>query len=575
MSMNQIPRPEHPEPIWERSSWENLNGTWEFAFDHGRSARDRGLYRSEEKLPLEILVPFCPESRLSGIEYKDFIDAVCYRRHFEISKERLDGRIFLHFGAVDYKAYVYINGELAGTHLGGYASFALDITKLVREGDNTVFVWALDDIRSGRQPRGKQSGQFASAGCDYTRTTGIWQTVWLEFLPMEYIKYAKYFPDVNAGTLTVIGETVGKGKLSIASSYEGVPTGSAEVDCVGGGFTATIKLTEKHLWELGKGGLYDLVLTFGDDTVKSYFGLRSIALDGMKFRLNGKSVFQRLVLDQGFYPDGIYTAPTDADLEKDIELSMACGFNGARLHQKVFEARFLYYADRHGYMVWDEMGNWGFDCGAAQATEIYLNEWMEVVARDFDHPSVIGWCPFNETWSYMQKDGTNTLLSTIYNMTKMYDPTRPVIDTSGGYHFVTDIYDVHDYDQNPDNLRKHYEKLSEGEIFDWLATRTPSMTQKWKGEPVFVSEYGGIGWKTDGTDGWGYGKNPEGEEEFVTRFTRLTHVLLDNPLIMGFCYTQLYDIEQEINGLYTYERVPKFDVAQFKRACEKKAAVED
>lgn len=166
---------------------------------------------------------------------------------------------------------------------------------------------------------------------------------------MEYIKYAKYFPDVNAGTLTIIGETVGKGNLTIASSFEGAPTGSTEVDCVGGGFTATIKLTEKHLWEIGKGGLYDLVLTFGDDTVKSYFGLRSVALDGMKFRLNGKSVFQRLVLDQGFYPDGIYTAPTDADLEKDIELSMACGFNGARLHQKVFEARFLYYADKHGF----------------------------------------------------------------------------------------------------------------------------------------------------------------------------------------------------------------------------------
>ena len=567
MSMNQIPRPEHPEPICERSSWENLNGTWEFAFDHGRSARDRGLYRSEEKLPLEILVPFCPESRLSGIEYKDFIDAVCYRRHFEISKERLDGRIFLHFGAVDYKAYVYINGELAGTHLGGYASFALDITKLVREGDNTVFVWALDDIRSGRQPRGKQSGQFASAGCDYTRTTGIWQTVWLEFLPMEYIKYAKYFPDVNAGTLTVIGETVGKGKLSIASSYEGVLTGSAEVDCVGGGFTATIKLTEKHLWEIGKGGLYDLVLTFGGDTVKSYFGLRSVALDGMKFRLNGKSVFQRLVLDQGFYPDGIYTAPTEDELIADIKRSMDMGFNGARLHQKVFEPLFLYHCDRLGYIVWGEHANWGLNIARPEAWRGFLPEWREVLERDYNHPAIIGWCPLNET----QKDQDRDLIRELADMTRSFDPDRIYIDASGWTHqdAVSDNFDVHDYDQNPETFRARYLPLEQGE------TITVFNLGKHVGKPPFVSEFGGIWWNPAHPEGgWGYGNRPQSEEEFIARYRGLVTALLENRAISAFCYTQLTDVEQEVNGLYTYDRHPKFPPEVIRAINTQVAAVE-
>ena len=573
--MNSIPRSEHPKPQFQRDSWMNLNGLWAFEIDNGRSGKARGLSAADAQLSSQILVPFCPQSELSGVNHKDFLYGVWYRRTVDLTKEQLSGRAVLHFGAVDYRCEAFVNGVSVGTHTGGYVSFCFDVTEAVHEGENVITVYAEDDERDPLIPRGKQSELFYSHGCDYTRTTGIWQTVWMEFLPETHIEKIKIFPNVETGSFDVEALLKGAGTLAVEASYEGRPMGAASVKADGGLVRLHLSLQETHLWELGCGRLYDLKLTYGADTVQSYAGLRSVRLDGYRFLLKGKSVFQRTVLDQGFYPDGIYTAPTDADLEKDIELSMACGFNGARLHQKVFEARFLYHADKHGYMVWDEMGNWGFDCGAAQATEIYLNEWMEVVARDFDHPSVIGWCPFNETWSYMQKDGTNTLLSTIYNMTKMYDPTRPVIDTSGGYHFVTDIYDVHDYDQNPDNLRKHYEKLSEGEIFDWLATRTPSMTQKWKGEPVFVSEYGGIGWKTDGTDGWGYGKNPEGEEEFVTRFTRLTHVLLDNPLIMGFCYTQLYDIEQEINGLYTYERVPKFDVAQFKRACEKKAAVED
>lgn len=575
MSYVSIPRPEHPLPQWERTNWTNLNGTWEFDFDLGVSALDKGLHTKEEPLPLTIVVPFCPESKLSGLAHTDFIPAVCYRRTFSLTGEDLNGLVFLHFGAVDYEATVFVNGQKVGIHKGGYASFKMDITKFAHEGENTLFVYAKDDVRSGKQPRGKQAVRFHSSGCDYTRTTGIWQTVWLEKTPKSYVESAKYYPDIHDGSLLIFGETVGKGTLNISASFEGKPMGEANVECEGGAFRAYIKLAEKHLWQLGEGKLYDLTFTFGEDTVKSYFGLREVRLDGMAFMLNDKKVFQRTVLDQGFYPDGIYTAPTDADLVKDIELSLACGFNGARLHQKVFESRFLYHCDRLGYLVWGEEGNWGMNYHDAQATEFFLNEWAEVMARDFNHPAIIGWCPFNETWGYIEKNSHNTLLSTIYRYTKAVDTTRPVIDTSGNYHAITDIYDVHNYDQNPESFKKNCDAFPESMAIDPVVHNANDPEQVYHGEPLFISEYGGIQWNTDGNSGWGYGQAPKTPEEFIERYRGLTEAMLFNPNVMGFCYTQLYDIEQEINGLYTYERKPKFDVAIFKAINSQKAAIEE
>ncbi len=574
-----IPRPEYPLPQWERTHWTNLNGKWEFDFDFGKSALERGLQNvpnDDQKLPLEINVPFCPESKLSGLAHTDFIPAVCYRRKLTLTESDLSGVLFLHFGAVDYKATVFVNGEKVGTHKGGYSSFKMDITKFAKVGENTLFVYAEDDVRSGKQPRGKQAVRFYSSGCDYTRTTGIWQTVWLEAVPKAYIANAKYYPDIHDGSLTVIGETIGNGEVTLKTSFESKATGDVTVKTYGGKFKAYIKLAEKHLWELGKGGLYDLELTFGEDTVKSYFGLREVALQDGAFLLNDKKVFQRTVLDQGFYPDGIYTAPTDADLVKDIQLSLDCGFNGARLHQKVFESRFLYHCDRMGYLVWGEEGNWGMNYHDPQATEFFLNEWAEVVARDFNHPAIVGWCPFNETWGYIEKHTNTTLLSTIYHYTKTVDTTRPCIDTSGGYHAVTDIFDVHNYDQNPENFKKDYDRLgTEGYLKDPIIRNEKDPEEVYNGEPVFISEYGGIQWNTNGNAGWGYGVAPKTPEEFIERYRGLTEALLFNPDIMGFCYTQLYDIEQEINGLYTYDRKPKFDPAIFKAINEQKAAIED
>lgn len=563
-------RAEHPKPQMQRADWQNLNGQWQFEIDHGNSGVERGLFKSDATLNGRIEVPFCPESKLSGVAYKDFMSSVWYKKETEITKDRLTGVIVLHFGAVDYKTTVYVNGEVAGTHIGGYVSFSFDITDLVRAGKNVITVHAEDDTRSRLIPSGKQSAKYASYGCYYTRTTGIWQTVWLEFLPKEYVRSVKYYSDIQKGELTVFAETVGAGTLSVKAFYENRPMGESSVESRGGRSVLHLPLKEKHLWEVGKGGLYDLEISYGKDVVKSYFGLRSLRLDGYKFLINEKSVFQRLVLDQGFYPDGIYTAPSDRELEADIDRSIAMGFNGARLHEKVFEERFLYHCDKKGYIVWGEYPNWGLDVSYADSVYGILFEWLEAIERDFNHPSIVGWCPFNETWDKAGRKQNDDVVRLVYLATKAVDNTRPCIDTSGGYHVLTDIFDVHDYDQDPKLFKEHYDQLAvDGTLFDRFSARQTYQI----GQPTFVSEYGGIGWTKDGT-GWGYGNAPKSKEEFLIRLEGLTDALLDNPRMFGFCYTQLTDVEQEKNGLYTYQREAKFPPEIIQPIFSKKAAIE-
>lgn len=563
-----IPRPEHPNPQFERKNWINLNGEWEFSIDYGRSGRNR-KWQEKEHFDGTIIVPFCPESKLSGVQNTDFMAAVWYRRNISIPRGYDQGHVMLHFGAVDYHAFVYVNGKLAGTHRGGYSSFSLDITDFVHEGENQLTVCAEDDTRNPMQPVGKQCEEYYSMGCSYTRTTGIWQTVWLEFLPASYIRSARCLPDEENCAVTLIADCQGQGDLTAEVSYQGEPMGAYALHCSGGQVTMTIPLAQKHLWELGNGRLYDLALSFGEDRVKSYFGLRSVRLEGERFLLNGKSVFQRLILDQGFYREGIYTAPTEEHLIQDIRLSMAAGFNGARLHQKVFEPRFLYHCDRMGYMVWGEFASWGVDFSDPRLVHTFLPEWCEVLERDWNHPAIIGWCPFNETWWWQNRTQCDSTIRMTYEATKRLDPWRPCIDSSGGFHVVTDIFDVHNYDQDPQNFRTCYQALSDGTLYD----RFPKY-QKYTGGPVLVSEYGGIHWDVDGSQGWGYGEGPKTEEEFLCRYQGLTDALLDNPHIMGFCYTQLTDVEQEVNGLYTYDRVPKFDTALLCRINSRKAEIE-
>ncbi|HNT35741.1 MAG TPA: glycoside hydrolase family 2 TIM barrel-domain containing protein, partial [bacterium] len=301
------------------------------------------------------------------------------------------------------------------------------------------------------------------------------------------------------------------------------------------------------------------------DAARSYSGLRSVTLDGKAVKLNRKTLFQRLVLDQGYYPDGIMTAPSDAALKHDIELSMAAGFNGARLHQKVFEPRFLYWADRLGYLVWGEFPNWGMDYARKEACLTFVDEWTEIVNRDRNHPSIIGWCPFNET-----PHTASPLQKTVYHITRSLDPTRPVLETSGWVHSLADpqLLDAHDYNQNPTSFRTVY-----GTDSDLQVPERYGVSMARRDRPFFISEFGGIGWNLQ--DGWGYGSSPKTEEEFYTRYEGLTNVLLDNRGMFGFCYTQLTDVEQEQNGLYRYDRTPKFDAKRIQRITSRRARYEE
>lgn len=578
--MNSIPRSEYPRPQFVRPSWMNLNGSWQFEIDHGASGRARGLIE-KDPLDMTITVPFCPESELSGVGYKDFMAAVWYRRTFTLPEEAAGQRVLVHFGAVDYRCEVWINGRSVGVHEGGYASFTFEITDALVSGENVIVVCADDDLRGGRQPYGKQSALYHSHGCSYTRTTGIWQTVWLEWVPSVSIQSIRMVSDFTNGCVSIDATISGRAfgmTLCAEAAFEGKAQGRACAKVDGNHARLVVAVEDIHPWGPGQGNLYDLKLTLMDgataiDSVDSYFALRTISFDGKKCLINGKPVFQRLVLDQGFYPDGVCTAPTDEALRGDIELSMAMGFNGARLHQKVFEQRFLYHADRLGYLCWGEMASWGANPARPHVGAIFLREWLEVVERDFNAPSIIGWCPYNEVWGE-SSDGLRQLtLQMTYRATKAADPTRPCIDTSGGFHVETDIFDTHDYEQSGEIYEARYQPGAE--LYDQFAVGHHRGQQQYDGKlPMFVSEYGGIGWSLE-ESAWGYGNAPKSPEEFIQRLKGLTDTLLDNPNMFALCYTQLTDVEQEQNGLYTYHRQPKFDPAVIHEIFSRKAAIEE
>jgi len=581
--VSQCPRSEHPNPQWERKNWKNLNGPWMFEIDNAKTGEERGLQNSDS-LAGEIILPFCPESELSGVGEKSFMYCVWYKKVLTFTENELAGnRVLFHVGAADFETKVWVNGKLIGLpHFGCGTPIDHDITAALTAGENIVTVACYDDTRSPRQPGGKQCVENSSRGCFYTRTTGIWQTVWYEIVPESYVKYAKLLPDLANGTVTVMAELCGRGDLSAEVYYKGKKVGEAAKNNLSVTGQLEIKLSEVHPWELGDGKLYDMVLKFGEDNVKTYFGLRTVELKDGKFLLNGKCVFMRMVLDQGFYPDGIWTAPTEDALINDIKCSMSVGFNGARLHQKVFEPRFLYHCDRLGYMVWGEYSSCGIDHSDIANLSTILPDWMAEVRRDFNHPAIIGWCPLNETWDYgpQRKRQNNEFVRILYEQTKLADPTRLCIDTSGNYHIATDIYDVHDYNQDPVTFKADYDKLVLNNSLHDQVNRAGTR-QTWHGEPVFVSEYGGIGIFLDDnscnrTKPWSCGKSTQSYEEYYARYKGLTDALLDNPRIIGLCYTQLTDVEQEQNGLFTYAgRKPKFDVNVLREINSRKAAIED
>ena len=581
MSEN-IPRSEYPRPQFERDDWLCLNGEWSCEFDFSRSGAARELHLSKG-FSRRIVVPFCPESRLSGIGFTDFIDAMWYHRRFEIPARWRDKSVFLHFGGVDYRCVVYVDGQEVGRHTGGAAPFALDLTGKVAPGLHDLVVMVEDDIRSGLQHHGKQCSSLRSQTCRYTRVTGIWSTVWMEAADRRGLKRCRIVPDFDNGSFTFLPEfysTEPGTTLTISLTAEGRPAAAKTIRA--GSFNAvTIELPSPREWSPRSPFLYDVEYTVFDrggkvlDRVRSYAGLRKIHIENGRFYLNDRPIFLRFVLDQGYYEDGIWTAPDDAALRRDIRLAQQAGFLGARLHQKVFDERYHYWADRMGYLTWAEFPDWGINFWQhwnskanpdyQRAFRDYLAAWPAVVERDANHPSIVAWTPFNETSSYYDLDEHRRILSDVYDLTRTLDPTRPVNESSGYVHAKTDIWSVHIYDQDPEALRK---KLDRDPVYMTSELELPA----WAGQPYVVDEYGGPSYLPEGrkpfaANSWGYNRgNRLTKDETEKCIEDLTGTLVDHPKVAGYCYTQLTDVEQEQNGIYTYDRMEKFDRERI-RAC--------
>ncbi|MFJ4228466.1 glycoside hydrolase family 2 protein [Paenarthrobacter nicotinovorans] len=605
MTDSSIPKPEHPRPQLVRDTWLNLNGTWDFEIDAGDSGLERGLTHCG--LNSEILVPFAPESALSGVEHVDFMEAVWYRRTVTIPQEWAGLKVLLHFGAVDHDATVWVNGVEVARHRGGFTPFTADLSDVAEPGTDAVVVVRARDSRHDMQARGKQATWYNNTHCQYTRTTGIWQTVWLEAVPEVHIKRLRVTPNLADSSLTIEiplsrnhqGHTVA---ATLRAGTDTVAEAQARADLdLAPSLRLAIPAEQLRPWSPEDPFLYDLDVAIKDatgdtvDKVSSYAAIRSVALDGKVVRINGKAVFQRLVLDQGYWPESLMTSPDDSALVKDIELSMAAGFNGARLHQKVFEERFLFHADRLGYLVWGEFGDWGVSGGGTighnqKPTASFVAQWLEVLQRDYNHPSIIGWCPLNETHQHLHDRITvlDDVTQAMFLATKLADPTRPVIDASGYSHRVreTDIYDSHSYEQDPDKFRLEQEGLAEGKPFLNRAHDGVDYSVPYNGQPFFVSEFGGIWWNeaearqaaeaagTDVESSWGYGQRVATEEEFYERFEGLCNVLLDNPDMFGYCYTQLTDVFQEKNGIFNFDRSDKLDLERIRAVQQRQAAIE-
>lgn len=569
LSLGAVPRAEYPRPQFERADWENLNGEWTCEFDLGRSGMNRKLFESKG-FDTKITVPFCPESKLSGVEHKDFIPAMWYHRTLQIPASWQGRRIMLNFGAVDFFAAIYVDGKLVGRHWGGNSPFSCDITEAVADGKpHNLVVRVEDDLRSGVQPTGKQCSNFYSEGCHYTRTTGIWQTVWMEPVDATGLKSAYIVPDLDRSRFLVTPDfrALAPGLTIEVIVKDGAKTVARDKQKAAPGLTMSLPVKNARTWSPEDPFLYDVVLNVYDnkgtliDNVNSYAGMRKVHVEGNRYYLNNKPYFLRLVLDQGFYPDGVWTAPSDEALKRDIELSKEAGFNGARLHQKVFEERFHYWADKLGYLTWGEAPSWGANMNNPLSARNFIPEWETIVVRDRNHPSIVAWTPFNETWERPDNDEAalqhDRMVEDVYRVTHNLD-YRPVNDCSGNYHVVTDLWTVHSYEQDPARLAEWF-VVKDGKY----PCQDPRRDVPYAGQPFFIDEWGGIKW-VDGKQfsdiSWGYGQGPKTLDEFYTRLEGLTDTILAVPYMSGYCYTQLTDVEQEQNGVYNYDRTPKFDM---------------
>ncbi|MGG6267274.1 glycoside hydrolase family 2 protein [Leptolyngbya sp. AN03gr2] len=572
----------YPRPQLQRSQWTNLNGSWKFSFNN---QGDWNQPADVSDWTHTIEVPFAPESERSGIGDTDFHPHCWYEREFEVPCDRQ--RVILHFGAVDYHASVWVNGQFVGNHEGGHTPFSFDITHTLNaETTQHVTVWAQDDPQDLAKPRGKQDWLTESHSIWYPRTSGIWQTVWLECVPETYIEKIRWTPHFERWEIGFEAVTAGKSsddlyiKVRLTVGDRLLVNDMYEV--VDDAINRRIALSDPGiddyrnalLWSPEKPTLIDAHVQLWQngvliDEVKSYTAMRTASIQRDRFMLNGHPYYLRLVLDQGYWTESLMTPPSDEALRLDIELTKKMGFNGVRKHQKIEDPRFLYWADVMGLLVWEEMPSaYRF---TRKAVERITKEWMEVLDRDSSHPCIIAWVPFNESWgvpNLAETPAHRHYVQTLYYLTKTLDPTRPVIGNDGWESTTTDILAIHDYDTQPQQLAKRYGP--EVKLSDLFQNQRPGgriLTldgYPHQGQPIMLTEFGGIAY-TKPTDkiadrAWGYDRTSD-VCDLQQRYYSLLSAVNRVEMFSGFCYTQLTDTFQEANGLLYADRTPKFDFA--------------
>lgn len=580
-------RPDYPRPQFVRDSWRSLNGTWSFAFDDRHLGLKEKWFQSTGKLPLEITVPFSYQSELSGVEDKSNHDRVWYQRTFDIPEAYAGKRVILHFGAVDYECRVWVNGQRAGNHRGGFSSFSLDITELVENNQNVITVMAQDYLTDLTIPRGKQYWKEKGEVMWFTNMTGIWQSVWVEFVEEIHLEKVRFTPHLDTNEIEIQSLVEGwneRARLELVTSIEFNGEKIAE-ECRG--IFAGVESWRVNLrdfndhgmgrwWSPEKPNLYDVTFELKADGVvvdriESYFGMRKISVDNGKLCLNNRPYQMKLVLDQGYFPQSLLTGPTDEAIRRDVELCKAMGFNGLRKHMMVADPRYLYWCDKLGALVWGEMA--AAYVYSEQYAHRMMDEWKEVIERDYNHPSIVVWVPLNESWGvadiyYNEKQQHHA--QSLYHFTKSVDSTRLVISNDGWEHCKSDLCTVHDYGKDPEVLHKRYSNIEN------ILTDMPGLEGRkfiynpgfsYGGEPVLCTEFGGVNYHTEPAAPVVEPKAENGDQ-FVQQLVDVINPFVVSKLVQGYCYTQLTDTETEICGLLTWNREPKVPLDMIKKINE-------
>lgn len=579
-------RENHPRKIFRRESWFSLNGEWDFYFDDN----EEFLVPDEViKWDLKITVPFSPETPASGIADTDFHPRCWYRKKF--NHNRTKERTILHFGAIDYEAQVWLNGIYLGTHTGGYTPFFFDISEALNDGEEQVLiVRADDDPHDLTKPRGKQDWLREPHSIWYPRTSGIWQTVWLEDVSATYIEKIKCTSHLERWEIGVEafigGKNLKNAELKVVLHREGQLLSKDSYLVINSEVHRKISLSDpgiddfrnELLWSPEKPTLINIEIELWHndkliDKIFSYTALRSVSYNRDRFLLNGRPYYLRLVLDQGYWPDTFLTPPSEEAIRKDISLVKAAGFNGVRKHQKIEDPNFYYWADVMGLVVWGEMPSaYRF---THKSVERIVREWTEVMERDMNHPCIITWVPFNESWGVpdlAEKAAHQNFVLALYHLTKTLDPSRPCIGNDGWESTATDILGIHDYDDQPARLLKKY---TTHESIDVTLNRYRPGGRvltvegfSHKGQPLMLTEFGGISFvepSAEVTAHWGYSA-AQTSQDFRRRYEELMNAIHRIEIFAGFCYTQLTDTFQETNGLLKMDRTPKFSLNAMARA---------